>query len=279
MADPFLRWVGGKTQLLKHILPRIPKTFDCYYEPFLGGGAVALAILKPIYSVPTILSDLNSELITTYTIVRDAPTLLLSELNQLFLKYTSLPFPDGAKEFYYELRSSRPVAPLDIAARMIFLNRTCFNGLYRVNSKGGFNVPFGKRQYPQSPIEEIGMASTRLKRAILHSGTYQSVLDTNLPSKNDFVYLDPPYVPLSATANFTGYTEHSFGMKEQEELAQHLERLDGMGVKWMLSNSAVPWVTERYRQFKIDTVECNRRILRRSGVSAKAMEVLIRNYD
>lgn len=281
-AGPFLRWAGGKRSLLGEILPRIPKFSGKYIEPFLGAGAVFFQIPK---YVSKIASDQNAELIDTYKVVRDQPLMLLEQLRQ----------HKNEKSHYLEVRQldrdpdfTAQDAVLR-AARFIFLNKTCFNGLYRVNSRGHFNVPFGHRKNADIVSEsQILRASDFLNHrdpenpAVLASnvlsGDYRG--STQMAETGDFVYLDPPYDPISSTANFVTYGKSGFTADNQEELRDEVVRLHEMGAHVMVSNSDTPLIRELYSS-KIFQKSC---LPVRRSISAKAAgrspinELLITNY-
>ena len=272
MTKPFLKWVGGKRQLLDEILPRVPDNFDTYYEPFIGGGAVFFA-LEPSKAV---ISDINSELINAYTVLRDDCHKLIKELD----KY------DNTEEMYYAVRELdrdhknyyNTTTPLERAARFIYLNKTCFNGLYRENKKGQFNVPYGKREFVT-----ISDESTLVSCAddLISSNTQIVTSDFGIITKSkpgDFVYLDPPYIPLSVTSSFTSYSKSGFGMMDQIRLRDICIDLDNRGVKWMLSNSSADAVYSLYTGFNIDEVDAKRKVSASVSGRRKVKEVLIRNY-
>lgn len=272
---PFVKWVGGKRQLLKqfrkmNLYP--PDGFDpmkhTYFEPFVGGGAVFLDLLPK----NAILSDLNSELVTTYNVVKNDVEKLIKLLKTY--KYN--------KEFYLKIRRQNPVELSDvkIAARFIYLNRTCFNGLYRVNSRGEFNTPFGKYNNPLICDEEnLRKISKALKHVKIINKDYKHVLKN--AKKGDFIYFDPPYYPVSKTASFTAYTSNSFLEKEQKELHDVFVALHKRGCFVMLSNSDTPLINNMYAGIKgvnIKKVSAGRAINSHASKRGKISEVLITNY-
>lgn len=279
---PFLKWAGGKRALLGEILPNIPEFSGKYVEPFLGAGAVFFCM--PI-EMQKIVSDQNSDLIDTFTVVRDAPERLIEELRK----------HRNDKDYYLgirELDRSRDFLSLDVverAARFIYLNKTCFNGLYRVNSKGHFNVPFGNQHNPDITSErQIRSASVFLNQKSatpgqllatqLLNGDYSQV--TNHVASDDFVYLDPPYHPVSATSNFVTYGKDGFTAGNQEELRDEILRLHRLGAKIMLSNSDAPLIRDLYSS----DVFSKKEVSVRRSISAKAQgrlpmgELLITNF-
>ncbi|MGI4753265.1 MAG: DNA adenine methylase [Janthinobacterium lividum] len=262
-ARPFVKWVGGKRSLSKAISLRTPTSFNDYYEPFLGGGAIFFK-LQPRRAF---ISDLNLDLIITYTIVRDEPLELMKILSRQKANH--------CKDYYYAIRqNSNSSNPVEIAARFIYLNKTCFNGLHRVNSKGEFNVPIGSYINPNILDEEniIG-CSNALKNADIK---YQDFIDIT-PKAKDFIYFDPPYQPIKHDS-FTRYTKSDFTQVEQVKLFEKCIELDRQGVYFLLSNSDSELIKELYRDFTIDTVNAPRTINCKVGSRQGASEVLIRNY-
>jgi len=264
-AAPFVKWVGGKRAILPQLATRFPRRFGRYFEPFLGGGAVFFH-LQPDRAV---LSDYNPELITTYQVVRDDVQSLIAHLAS----------HRNDEAYYYDLRSQDPetMSAVERASRLIYLNRTCFNGLYRVNSRGGFNVPFGRHKNP-TICNEPGLlaASEALQGAKLSHENYMTVLEEAYAG--DFIYFDPPYHPLNATANFTSYTPGSFGAQDQADLAQTFRALADRGCKVMLSNSDTPLIRELYADFYIETVMAPRMVNRDATKRGAIAELVIRNY-
>ena len=267
---PFLKWVGGKTQLLSELCARVPEDYNRYFEPFVGGGALFFA-LKPKRAV---LGDLNGELIGAYTVVRDR----LPELVEFLAEHRY------EKNYFYSLRAVDPetLSAPEAAARTIYLNRTGFNGLYRVNSSGRFNVPFGRYKNPLiCDYENLSACSACLDSTELQVGTFLQVLAS--ATDGDFVYLDPPYVPSSKTANFTGYIPGGFRHESQQELADLLVDLDRRGVRFLLSNAGTEESRALYRtlpipDLHIDTVQAKRSVNCRTNGRGKVDEILVRNY-
>ena len=270
---PFLKWAGGKGQLLDQFRAFYParNRVKRYLEPFLGGGAVFFHVREVVRPPAAILSDGNEELIETFKAVRDEPEAVLAELEEHRARHS--------KDHFYAVRAnSDPGNRAARAARMIYLNRACFNGLYRVNSRGLFNVPFGKYAKPRI-VDRPGLleASASLRKAKLTAAPFTSVLDT--ARAGDFVYFDPPYVPLSRTANFTAYTQTSFGPAEQDTLAEVYAELDRRGCLVMLSNSDTPWVRQRYARFHIEDVRARRSINSKIDARGEVSEVVVLNYQ
>ena len=279
---PFLKWAGGKRSLLGEILPNIPAFSGKYVEPFLGAGAVFFQI---DIKVPKIVSDQNSELIDTFSVVRDSPDELIEELRK----------HKNEKDYYLAIREldrAEEFANLDKvqrAARFIFLNKTCFNGLYRVNSTGHFNVPFGNQKNPDIVSErQIRNASNFLNykgptaknkfASQLLSGDYRKA--TKKVNNEDFVYLDPPYHPVSATSNFVTYGKSGFTELNQEELRDEVLRMHSVGAKIMLSNSDTALIRSLYSSkiFFRKTISVRRAISARAESRAPINELLITNY-
>jgi DNA adenine methylase len=268
-ARPFLKWVGGKSQLIDQLIKRLPKKFNTYYEPFLGGGALFF-YLKPKTAV---LSDVNPDLIDTYCAIRDEVEMVIDELS--LHKYD--------KEYYYKVRSwDRIDSYLTLprakrAARVIYLNKTCFNGLYRVNSNGYFNVPFGKYKNPTIlDIQNLNLCSQRLKYATIKNNDYKHIVVNS--KEGDFVYFDPPYMPISETSSFTSYSKDGFLQKQQIELMETCKILDQKRVYFMLSNSAVPFIYDIYKEFDIEKVPATRSINSVASKRGPVEEVIIRNF-
>ena len=279
MARPFLKWAGGKAKLAPRILASAPPAVARYMEPFAGAGAVFFAFAETHPSTPSVLNDANNDLIETFTVLRDDPDALLGNLRGLSEGYLSAT-PDGRRDFFYEVRSSSPPDPVARAARFIFLNKTCYNGLFRVNARGGFNVPHGRYKHPRILDETLlRECSAALQRAGLRSEDFASVCESAVPG--DFVYLDPPYHPLSSTANFTGYTRADFGRADQLRLRDSFEDLTRRGVAAMLSNSDHDFVRQLYGGlgYRLETVSMSRAINSRGAARAPIPELLIDNFE
>jgi len=272
---PFVKWVGGKRQLLKQfrdlgLYP--PENFDpitnTYFEPFVGGGAVFFDLLPET----AYLSDLNNELVVTYNVIKNDVENLIKSLKKHKLD----------KEYFLKIRAQNPekLSDLNTASRFIYLNRTCFNGMYRVNSKGGFNVPFGKYTNPLICDENnLRKASKALKNVEIKKQDYKEVLKK--ARKGDFVYFDPPYYPVSKTASFTSYTSESFLDKEQIELRDTFVELHKRGCFVMLSNSDTPFINKIYSEpkgLRISKVQAGRAINSDASKRGKITEVLVTNY-
>jgi DNA adenine methylase len=268
----FVKWAGGKKQLISQFKGHFPKKIDRYFEPFVGGGAVAFYIIKNYSPKEVYLSDSNSELINTYKIIRDNVEELIKELKQ----YKKL----HSKEFYYKIRaeSHEKLSPVLSAARFIYLNKTCFNGLYRVNSKGQFNVPMGSYKNPAIYNEnELREISTRLKNVVIETKQFYNIKE-NI-QKGDFVYFDPPYYPSSKTASFTTYTKENFLEEEQIMLAELYRNLTENGANVMLSNSDTDFIKNLYKNYTITIVKATRMINCNAKKRGKVNEVVITNYE
>ena len=257
-ARPFVKWAGGKGSLVAQIRPYVPARYGRYYEPFLGGGAMLYALAPRAASV----GDLNRELITAYQCVRDRPDALLAALAAHAEQHN--------KAYFLTQRAASPADPLALAARFIYLNRTCFNGLYRVNKSGRFNVPPGRYEHPMiCDPATIFAASHALQRVNLACQPYAATIHEAQPG--DLVYADPPYVPVSHTSNFTSYTREGFTYADQVALRDALARLRARGVQVMLSNADCPAIRELYQGWRIVDITASRAI--NSKASARGQKV------
>lgn len=268
-VEPILKWAGGKARLLPELVARLPGprqwTTGRYFEPFVGGAAVFLH-LRPRAAV---LSDVNPELVHLYTIVRDRVDELIEDLGRHTYE----------RQYYYGVRALDPASlpPIERASRMIFLNRTCFNGLYRVNRRGEFNVPFGRYTNPTlCPADRLRAASRALAGTELRHTDFEGAVAG--ARRGDFVYFDPPYVPLTRTASFTSYAAQDFGLADQERLATLFTDLGNRGVRCMLSNSDTPIVRDLYAGHRIDQIMAPRAISRDPENRRPVGELVIRNY-
>lgn len=263
---PFLKWAGGKRQILRELLKRLPGPApQRYHEPFLGGGALFFG-LRPEWAS---LSDINEELMNCYRVVRDEVEALIGSLGRH--KHDS--------EHYYAVRERNParMKPVQRASRTIFLNRTGFNGLFRVNSKGAFNVPFGRYENPLiCDAENLRACSCALAQVRLEVAPFEAVLDAAAPG--DFVYFDPPYVPLSRTASFTAYQKSGFTMADQERLAAVFRELARRGVHAMLSNADVEDVRRLFAGFPIHGITARRLVNSDAAGRGLVGEVIVTSY-
>jgi DNA adenine methylase len=279
---PFVKWAGGKTQLLDRLDKLIPLTFDRYFEPFLGGGAFFyhLTSVRNLRFV-VYLSDVNQELINVYKVVKSNVDELIEILKTYKIEYHKAP-----QIFYHELRDRFDIensTPIENAARLITLNKTCYNGLYRVNSHGKFNVPMGKYKNPIIYDSKNLRNASLILRSLnshLYWGDYQKIL-TDEAQEGDFVYLDPPYNPMTSTANFTGYTGTGFTERDQECLAEIFKELDTKGCKVLLSNSDTEYVRELYIDYakNVRQVDVRRSINSITSKRVGHKELLIYNYS
>lgn len=224
-AKPFLKWAGGKSKLLPAILPHVPSRIRNYHEPFVGSGAVFYAV-APRVSGTCHLSDLNDELVNAWQVVREAPDKLLDAVE----RYHAL----GTEEDYYRVRAERPSDPFERAARFVYLNQTAWNGLWRVNKHGVFNVPWGARPFRGLDRDAIASASLAMSGVDVEHRDFREAIAN--ASKGDFVYLDPPYLPASDTSKFCFYTKKRFVVQDLEELAELCMRMSADGINWMMSN-------------------------------------------
>jgi DNA adenine methylase len=237
---PFLKWAGGKTRLLPRILEHVPKEIVNYHEPFLGGGAVFFALRNRLRG-DAYLSDLNGELINAWRAVQSNPEALVKALDE----YTLL----DSKEFYYQIRSQQLTERISRAARFMYLNQTSWNGLWRVNKWGEYNVPWGARSFRGVGRQSLLQIRDFLANAHVSAQDFRASLD--LPSAGDFVYLDPPYLPLSDTSKFCFYTEQRFTRADLEELASMCHELTSRGVAWVLSNRDTALVRQLFSPAEI----------------------------
>ena len=266
---PIVKWVGGKRQLMLELLKNMPKSYNRYFEPFIGGGALFFE-LQPEEAY---ISDMNEELINLYSVVRDNVYELMSDLNKHKI----------SKEYFLEIRNLdrtkkyKKLTNVQRASRFIYLNRTCFNGLYRVNSQGQFNVPFGHYKNPRIlDTDNLLNCSELLNKTEIKYADFSEILTK--VKKGDFVYFDPPYVPLNETSSFTSYTKAGFDIDMQLKLKEVCDQLDSMGVMFMLSNSDTQFVNELYSDYKIKKVFASRQINANVDGRGKITEVLVRNY-
>jgi DNA adenine methylase len=268
-ARPFLKWAGGKAQLLPELLPRVPERFGAYHEPFLGGGALFFALAAgERLAGGACLSDVNPNLVGTWQAVRDDVEGLIAALGA----------HRNQEEYFYSVRALDPEAltAAERAARVIFLNKTAFNGLYRENSSGRFNVPFGRYANPTiCDAANLRAVSRALQGVSLEVRDFRSTSDLARPG--DFVYFDPPYVPISTTASFTAYSRGGgFGPEQQLALRDVFAKLAGEGVHVLLSNSDTPLIRELYAGFTIEQVFVTRPINCNPERRGEVAEVLVR---
>jgi DNA adenine methylase len=294
MARPFLKWAGGKTQLISQIAKTLPKELSSssdfvYVEPFVGSGAVLFWFLENFPTMKkAVINDLNADLINTYTTIKNKPHELIAVLKGFEEAFRTLESkPDKRKSYYYNQRTlynARSGNTVLQAALFIFLNRTCFNGLYRVNKNNEFNVPMGSYKNPTiCDSENILSVSKALQNVELLCGDYEQTLKH--AGKRTFFYFDPPYKPISITSSFNSYANSGFDDKEQARLAKFCSKLDKQGYKWMLSNSDVKttendssFFDELYSNFTIRRVKARRNINSKADKRGQLNELLITNY-
>lgn len=273
LVAPVLKWAGGKRQLLQDILKHIPERFSTYYEPFVGGGAVLFA-LQPHKAV---INDINEELINVYTVIRDNVEELIADLKK----------HKNEADYFYELRELdrdkekyRQLSDVEKASRIIYLNKTCYNGLFRVNQQGEFNAPFGRYKNPnivnETTLRAVSHYFNKAKITFKCGDFEEAVKGIR---KGSFVYFDPPYDPVSDSANFTGYDKGGFNREEQIRLKRLCDELDAKGVKFLLSNSATDFILDLYRDYNVTIVQANRAINSRGDKRGKVNEVLVKNYE
>lgn len=267
--QPIVKWAGGKSRLMPELIARLPTarqwTTGRYFEPFVGGAALYLH-LRP---AAALLTDMNAELVNLYEVVRDRVEDLIDDLRH----------HQHERTYYYAVRAldTARMSPVERASRFVFLNRTCFNGLYRVNRRGQFNVPFGRYDNPNlCPEERLRMVARAFANAtIAHADFEDAVAGAR---RGDFVYFDPPYAPLTRTANFTSYTAGDFGDADQQRLADLVVRLGKRGVRVMLSNSDTPFTRRLYEGLRVDSVLAPRAISRAADGRRPVPELIVRTY-
>lgn len=271
-AAPVVKWVGGKRQLLPQILPLIPKRMSAYCEPFLGGGAVLFA-LQPRRAL---VNDLNQDLITVYRVIKENADALIEHLSR----------HENTPEYFYRIRdldrdkeAYAAMSDVEKASRLLYLNKTCYNGLFRVNASGAFNSPYGHYRRPNIVNEQTIRGVSRYFNSCditFFSEDFAAVLD-RVP-RGGFVYLDPPYDPVSDTASFTGYNRGGFGREEQVRLKACCDALTARGVRFLLSNSATPFIRELYSSYHVSIVQARRAVNSVASRRGAIEEVLVRNY-
>ena len=292
---PFVKWAGGKASLIPQITKYYPEALktgyiDKYVEPFVGGGAILLDVLQKYEVKKAYAYDTNQDLVNAYNVIKANVDDLVKKLKKYEDEYISLDM-ESRKEYYYDVRNEYNSSEIKIgklsvkrAVEFIFLNRTCFNGLYRVNQSGDFNVPMGKYKNPTICDEEnLRNLSELLQNVEIICGDYQDTLE--LVDNNTFVYFDPPYRPLNITSGFTSYTKEDFDDEDQKQLASYYKKLDSKDAKLMLSNSNPKNVNEEdtffddiYQGFNINELQANRMINSNATKRGKISELLILNY-
>lgn len=292
-AKPFIKWVGGKSKLLAQLDAQLPLDFDrwedvTYIEPFVGGGAMLFYMLSTYSNIKrAVVNDKNGDLTTCYQIVKTNPEELIAFLHDIEYTYLALRTEAERKEFYLVMRNrynAKNLTPIENTAIFFFLNRTCFNGLYRVNRKGLFNVPFGKYSNPCicDPIT-IRNDSRVLQKVEILTGDFEDTY--HYANGNTLFYFDPPYRPLSSTSSFTDYTKEAFNDDEQIRLKEYCDKINRAGFKFMLSNSDSKGVAHEddffdvlYKDYYIDRVWATRNINVNPNKRGKLTEILVHNY-
>lgn len=284
MVNPVLKWAGGKRKIADKLIQLFPEKFRTYFEPFLGGAAMFLAI-NPSASV---VADVNKHLVNFYSTLVNVPQELSEALEMLKVEYDSLS-PSAQKDFFYNARAqfnenvaNRRIeqSEMNLLQRAVIfytLNKLGFNGLYRENSRGEFNVPFGgKKVFPSIDCQNFLAVSARLKNSRLMTGDFESAVETS--QEGDFVYFDPPYIPLTPSASFTSYSKGGFGLNEQERLAETIRTLTTRGVRVMMSNSDTELTRLVFSDLDLVTIEAPRVISSKSSTRGNVSEIVAKNY-
>lgn len=289
-VKPFLKWAGGKSQILNELIKKLPfddKKITKYAEPFVGGGALLFYVLSNYNLKELYISDVNQNLITTYNVIKENVEALITKLKKYQGEYNQLN-EEQKKEYYLKKRikfNSKNLNDIETASLMIFLNKTCFNGLYRVNKKGEFNVPMGTYKNPLICDEEnLKNVSNKLKNVKIVCGDYTKSID--FIDDNTFVYFDPPYRPLTNTSNFTSYTKENFTDFNQKELANFIDKLNIKKAKIMLSNSDPKNIDENdnffdelYKNYNLIRINAKRMINSKAIYRGVVKEILVINYE
>ena len=273
---PFLKWVGGKGRVIAQLEQFFPDSYNNYFEPFVGGGAVYFHVNQDKATI----NDINKSLIGAYVNVRDNLGSLLKKLKTLENKYYALD-SESRKAMFYQIRdeynSTKNSQSIKRSALLIFLNKTCFNGMYRENRSGGFNVPFGKYQNPNICDESNLRATSKyLQNTLILSGSYQDAVKN--AKKGDFIYFDPPYHPLNPTSSFTSYSQDDFIEKDQVELKNLIDDLTKRGCKVMMSNSYSKFIINLYKDYKQYKIYVGRSINSNAAKRGKIAEIVVTNY-
>ena len=276
-VKPIIKWAGGKRRIVAELLSQFPADWNegTYFEPFFGGGAVFLHV-KPTAAV---VADVNSRLYWFYSHIKLNPILLHSRIIEVTERFNSIN-EIRKKEFYLDLRATYNSSNIDSyesATLLYVINKLCFNGLYRENSKGGFNVPFGQKKYlPPMDLVELCAVSKALEKALILNVDFETTLET--AKSGDFVYLDPPYIPLAETPSFTSYHSNGFGLQDQERLAKIMIRLKNEGVRAMCSNSDTSLTREVYSSLNIGSIQAPRMVSAKPSGRGHVSELVITNY-
>ncbi len=272
LAAPVVKWAGGKRQLLEDIAAHLPHKYFTYYEPFLGGGAVFFE-LQPQKAV---VNDINGELINVYNVIRDNIEDLIADLKK----------HKNEADYFYKIREMdrnrekyNKLSDVEKASRILYLNKTCYNGLFRVNQQGEFNAPFGRYKNPNIVNEEVLRAvNNYFNKAEITFKCGDFIEAVQGIRKGDFVYFDPPYDPISDSANFTGYNRNGFSRREQIRLKRLCDQLDRKSINFLLSNSATEFILDLYKDYNITIVQAKRAINSKGNKRGSVDEVLVRNY-
>ncbi|HOK63143.1 MAG TPA: DNA adenine methylase [Soehngenia sp.] len=270
---PFLKWAGGKRQVIKYIRKYVPHKFNTYYEPFVGAGAVFFDLLPE----NAVINDINSELINVYKVIKYSVEELILDLKKHV----------NSEEYFYSIRGLdrdkvifNSLTDVEKASRTIYLNKTCYNGLYRVNKSGHFNTPFGRYKNPEiineDLLREISEYLNNANVVILNCDFEEAIKNI---SPNDFVYFDPPYDPLSETSNFTSYSSLGFSKDDQIRLKEVCDNLNDKNIKFLLSNSSTDFILDLYSNYKIEFIQAKRFINSNVNKRGNIQEILVRNYD
>jgi len=268
---PVLKWAGGKRQLLGNLIINVPDNFNTYYEPFIGGGALLIKLYSMQKISNAVISDLNKDLVDLYNVIKNSPYELIEELN-------SMKFKNNSKDYYTVRNLFNSIDDkVKRSALLIYLNRHGYNGLYRVNSRNKFNVPYGRYLNPGLPSEaNIISLSDVFSRCTILNGDFETAVKN--ACENDFVYFDPPYMPLNTTSNFTDYTSSGFTENDQERLYNVFRRLSDNGVYVMESNSNTDFIREMYKEFSLREVNARRNINSVGTKRNHIKELIITNY-
>ncbi len=279
LAKPFVKWVGGKGKLIPELIKLTPSKINNYYEAFVGGGALFYELSNQGLIKDSYINDINQKLITCYQTIKQNSDSLIGILKKIEKEYKILA-TDNQKKYFYKIRHDYNQNSLDnltTSAYLIFLNKTCFNGMYRENSKGEYNIPFGDQPNPTICDENnIKAVSEVLKPTIITSYSFKKSIKTS--KKGDFIYFDPPYYPLTSTANFTSYSKNNFSAKEQIKLFNVFKTLTLKGCYVMLSNSNTDFIKNMYQKFNIHEVYSARSINSKGEKRGKVKELVITNY-
>ena len=294
VTKPFVKWAGGKGSLVKHLSAHLPENFRAkrnvtYFEPFVGGGAMLFYMLTHFTNIRrVVINDVNEDLIFCYKLIKNTPQTLIEQLKRIANEYLQLSNMDEKSRYYYKVRdkyNSKETIDEEKAAYFIFLNKTCFNGLYRVNTCGKFNVPFGKYKNPTICDDKLILADHELlKKVDIYAGDYSEIMRF-LGKGYNYIYIDPPYRPLSGTAYFKEYSHNVFDDKEQEKLKIFCDIMTARGCKIMQSNSnsmdddGESYFAKLYQGYHITQIEAHRYINAHVGKRNKETELLIMNYN